>query len=238
MSPGGSALKVPILYFHHVVDGFDHYTNCPPAAFRRFMEAASERFRTVTAADVLRAMETGASLPDNALMITFDDAYRDNLDHAVPILQSLKMCATFFAISDHLGRANTWNGKVGRQAEHMTASELTDLCAAGFEVGSHTRTHRPLTELSPEELEEELAGSRAALEDALCRSIRAVAYPYGLFDAAVESAATRHYAVGFSTGKSRDTDWRRAPLRLRRAFVRSEAPPHEVLGAVAEYLSH
>lgn len=63
--------------------------------------------------------------------------------------------------------------------ELMTWQEVRALRQAGMDVQSHTRHHRVLQTLEPEELEEELRGGRADLEAALDAEVRAVSYPVG-----------------------------------------------------------
>src|SRR5918996_3488079 len=40
--------------------------------------------------------------------ITFDDAYRSALEHAVPVLRELGLPATFFVPTRWIGERNTW----------------------------------------------------------------------------------------------------------------------------------
>jgi peptidoglycan/xylan/chitin deacetylase (PgdA/CDA1 family) len=79
-----------------------------------------------------------------------------------------------------------------------------ELRKAGMDVQSHTRTHRVLQTLNPDELSDELAGSRADLERELGEPTRALAYPVGNpvlgsspIRVAVEKAG---YELGFSNG--------------------------------------
>ena len=78
----------------------------------------------------------------------------------------------------------------------MSWDQLAALAAAGWEIGSHTQTHPHLTELAPDRLAEELAGSRAEIERNLGLPCPAIAYPYGDHDDAVLAAATRGRVLG------------------------------------------
>jgi peptidoglycan/xylan/chitin deacetylase (PgdA/CDA1 family) len=79
----------------------------------------------------------------------------------------------------------------------MSWAQLRELADAGWEIGSHTRTHPRLTQLADEELARELGESREASERALGRPCRSFAYPYGDFDARVVKAAER---AGYEAG--------------------------------------
>jgi peptidoglycan/xylan/chitin deacetylase (PgdA/CDA1 family) len=75
-----------------------------------------------------------------------------------------------------------WDAGVERQhADRLVMSwdQVRALVRAGMDVESHTRHHRVLQTLTPEELRDELAGSRAELEGQLGRRVRAIAYPVG-----------------------------------------------------------
>ena len=61
----------------------------------------------------------------------------------------------------------------------MTWDQIRALARAGMDVESHTRRHRVLQTLAPEQLHDELAGSRTELEAQLGRPVRALAYPVG-----------------------------------------------------------
>ena len=61
----------------------------------------------------------------------------------------------------------------------MTWDQIRALARAGMDVESHTRRHRVLQTLAPEQLEDELLGSRLELEAQLGRPVRALAYPVG-----------------------------------------------------------
>jgi peptidoglycan/xylan/chitin deacetylase (PgdA/CDA1 family) len=77
----------------------------------------------------------------------------------------------------------------------MSEDELRRLDASScVEVGAHTRTHPKLPSLSAGEQADELAGSRARLEQVLGRPVDTFSYPFGAYDANTLSAAA---AAGF-----------------------------------------
>ncbi|PYE54985.1 polysaccharide deacetylase family protein [Deinococcus yavapaiensis] len=142
------------------------------------LRGAGRRF--VTASEVARASGDTAA-------ITFDDGYVDVYDVAFPVLRELGVKATFFVITDKVGHPG-----------YVSWTQLRELQAAGWEIGSHTRSHAALPDLTPDSLERELGGSRDELArrgfDAAC-----VAYPFGLHDARVREVAARFYSCAFTT---------------------------------------
>lgn len=70
--------------------------------FRRQMECLRRRFRPMRMSDVITALETGQTVPADAVVVTFDDGYDDNYRNAFPILRELGIPATFFVSTGHI----------------------------------------------------------------------------------------------------------------------------------------
>ncbi len=61
-------------------------------------------YSTIHFKDYIEFKENGKKLPDNPIIITFDDGYYSNYEYAYPILKELNMKATIFAIGWSVGR--------------------------------------------------------------------------------------------------------------------------------------
>jgi peptidoglycan/xylan/chitin deacetylase (PgdA/CDA1 family) len=68
--------------------------------------------------------------------------------------------------------------------------------AAGMEVGSHTRTHADLSQISENDAYDQIAGSKRELEDLLGCEVRHFCYPFGRFDASHRKIAKQ---AGYTT---------------------------------------
>ncbi len=161
------------------------------------------------------------------LAVTFDDAYRSVAELAAPVLTELGVPATVFAptgfVEDPEPRGwegtSEWAGTRWRdELAVMGWGELGRLAEAGWEIGSHTRTHPWLTRIGADALRDELEGSRVAIQDNLGRACVSLAYPYGSLDARVaEAARAAGYlaAGGLLPGRVSTRD----PLRFPRISV-------------------
>jgi peptidoglycan/xylan/chitin deacetylase (PgdA/CDA1 family) len=154
-------------------------------------------------ATVSEAARLGVS--ERLLVITFDDALASVYRLAFPILTELGAIATVYAPSGPIlrGEPMAWPEVRDHLAtEHaaeldgMTVEELREVAAAGWEVGSHTRTHPWLPRLDAGELRDELVRSRAELRHALDLPCTSLAYPFGAHDDRVVAAAQ---AAGYET---------------------------------------
>ena len=70
---------------------------------------------------------------------------------------------------------------LGLPAPPNTIAQLRAMAEHGVEIGSHTRTHPNLGEITDaEEIYDEVVGGKLELESALGRAVRYFAFPFGL----------------------------------------------------------
>jgi peptidoglycan/xylan/chitin deacetylase (PgdA/CDA1 family) len=185
--------KTLVLCYHAVSETWPATLSVTPRQLREQIEWLLERgYIGATFSEAVATEPT-----DRTLVVTFDDAFRSVLDRAYPILTELGVAATVFVVTDFARDARPlswhgitqWRGAYDEELQGLTWSELGHLAEAGWEVGSHTCSHPPLTQLPDTSLRRELRDSREACEQALERPCRSLAYPYGDFDARVCAAA-------------------------------------------------
>jgi peptidoglycan/xylan/chitin deacetylase (PgdA/CDA1 family) len=182
-------------------------------------------YRPATFTDAVTAPPSG-----RGLAVTFDDAYRSVSELALPLLTELGVPATVFAPTGFVGETtprgwpgtDLWAGTPwAGEITLMDWPDLERLAEAGWEIGSHTRTHPRLPDLDTAELAEELTGSREEIERRLGGSCRSLAYPFGATDRRVARAAgAAGYAAagGLLPGRLSARD----PLRTPRISVGRE----------------
>jgi peptidoglycan/xylan/chitin deacetylase (PgdA/CDA1 family) len=125
--------------------------------------------------------------------VTFDDGYADCLELALPVLQARGVPATVYVVSGAVGGRADWDGG----APVLSVEGLRQLQREGVFVGSHGRTHIRLSRLPEPELESEVRGSKADLEDLLGSAVRHFAYPHHSLDATAIDAVR---AAGYESG--------------------------------------
>jgi GT2 family glycosyltransferase/peptidoglycan/xylan/chitin deacetylase (PgdA/CDA1 family) len=146
-------------------------------------------YQFVNADEFLRFLNGEGGLPRHPLLLTFDDCYEDILAVALPILKERNIPAVAFAVSKCLGGTNDWDKALGApQLRLLDAEGLGKLAAEGIEIGAHSRTHRPLTQVPAEELCAEITGSVDDLEALGLNRPRLFAYPHGENDSKVQQA--------------------------------------------------
>lgn len=112
----------PILTYHRVNDEGDPFFGAlPTGTFERQMRHVARNYRVLPLEDLVERLQRGG-LPRNAVAITFDDGYRDNLTHAAPILSRMGLPATIFLATGFIGTAEVpW---VDRLAQALKKSPV------------------------------------------------------------------------------------------------------------------
>ena len=207
-------LAVPILMYHRVgpiepgAPAITDALTVTPRDFdaqMRWLHAAG--FHAITELELFDALEHGARLPRDPVMITFDDGYRDVLWNAVPLLHRLRMPATAYVITGRIDDGDP---------SFLSWPELRRLEANGVAIGSHTVHHLELPYLSASQALYELEASRLMLQRHLGRPVQWFAYPAGAVDAAVLPLVRRAGYVLAVTTRPGDVQSAAEPYLLHR----------------------
>jgi peptidoglycan/xylan/chitin deacetylase (PgdA/CDA1 family) len=151
--------------------------------------------------------------PGHHVAVTFDDAYVSTVVHAVPECRSRSIPCAVFVPSGYLGKKPGWvTDEYAEFRDHVIIDDrqLLELKDAGVLIGSHTRSHPHLPQCLDQELEEELSGSRSALEKITGASVEMLSLPFGSHDdrvmAAARKAGYRRVFLNIPTSPSTDFD--------------------------------
>jgi len=100
--PAGDGGRLVILMYHKVNPKSDLLgLSISPSFFDYQLAFLKSRYRVISLADALTMISDGIPMGDHAV-ITFDDGYRDNYDHAFPLLRKHGLPATVFVTVDAL----------------------------------------------------------------------------------------------------------------------------------------
>lgn len=193
------AEKAIILTYHSISNG-PGPTSISPATFAMQMETLAHCGYESGTLDQFLAWHAGTAELGRRVFITFDDAFADFAEQAMPIMAGHGFTALMFVPTRHVGGFENWYTSPPTERRLMRRDQILEAAEHGMEFGAHGRTHRALTELAPAEIEAEVAGSGADLARWLGRPIKAFAAPYGAVNAVVIEAIGNHYPVAFGTG--------------------------------------
>jgi peptidoglycan/xylan/chitin deacetylase (PgdA/CDA1 family) len=155
-----------ILYYHSV----------PPGQRTAFASQLDLLLRFAEPIDL--SGNANLIFPTHHVGITFDDAFENFSEVAVPELKARRIPATIFVISNAIGRLF---GDPENPEKTMSLEQLEDLPRDLVTIGSHTSTHPFLPAISRESALQELVNSRLELERILNREVTMFSFPFGGF---------------------------------------------------------
>ncbi|MEJ2575087.1 MAG: polysaccharide deacetylase family protein [Gammaproteobacteria bacterium] len=175
-----------ILLYHHINSETPPSTSVSPAVFRRHLDFLAARgYSVLPLSRILTTLVKGGSLPDKAVAITFDDAYRSVLTTAAPLLEKHGWPFTVFvstqAVDDGYGDYLSWD-------------DLRELIRAGAEIGNHSYSHAHLVRHRAGEsdqqwrarVEADIRRPQRDLHDRLGVTPTLFSYPYGEYTAELQ----------------------------------------------------
>ncbi len=182
-----------VIIYYHAVSAEDKIS------FARQINYLAKHYKVVKLSEILPSVHRYRR---NAVAITFDDAFENLFENAIPILAERLMPAVIFAPAGNLGEMPRWDilpdCKESRE-KVMSREQLIEADTTLTEIHSHTMTHARLTEISPDALWDELIDSKKELEKILGHPVRAISYPHGSCDKAVfEMSQKAGYEYGFT----------------------------------------
>lgn len=211
------------LLYHHIGParpGTKRELTVSPERFERQIRWLARRgYAGIKPSDWLEWIRHGSSLPKKPILLTFDDAYADTADYALPILRKYGFSAAVFVVTERLAGTNTWDEVQGcGTLQLMTAEQIRYWARQGIEFGAHSRTHPHLTKLSASVMKAEVVGSKNDLTALLGYPPVAFAYPYGEYNDAVCDLVRGEFDLAFSVEEGLNY-LSGDPHLLRRAYV-------------------
>lgn len=184
-----------VLTYHSISNGPPPLCTAPDRFAGQLDRLLQGGWRPVTLATAL-AGSLEPPWTDKRFAVTFDDAYRDFLDEALPILQRRAIPTTLFATTA-TDRSHLPGGLTGLPL--LEPAVLRELARQGISFGAHGVRHRDLTQLPSTEQEAELRDGRDQLMEWLGCEVDHLAYPFGRFDEALIKTTTEVYSAAFTT---------------------------------------
>ncbi len=176
--------RLAILGYHKVgppgPEAWETWYYVPEAVFAEQIAAVRQcGWEPIDAAALRSALDGASTPPDRAALVTFDDGYRSVLEFALPVLQQLACPAVLFVPTAFVGGTNEFDRDEEPEESMCDWSELSELSRSGVSIQSHGVSHRTFSDLSDRDRRQELAGSKAQIEERLGAPVDLFAYPYG-----------------------------------------------------------
>lgn len=167
--------KLPILMYHYVeplppkANALTIGLTVTPATFEEHLKNIQDKgYQTITFADLV---QSGSTLPEKPIILTFDDGYADAYSNVFPLLEKYRMKGVFYIIT----------GSVEKPG-YMTWENIKQLSGSGMEIGAHTVSHFELPKLSWNQQTKEIFGSIETIQASLHKKVASLAYPVGRYN--------------------------------------------------------
>jgi peptidoglycan/xylan/chitin deacetylase (PgdA/CDA1 family) len=219
------AAQYPVILTYHSISEGDSPLKVSPSLFTEQMEWLKANVRVVPLGEIVAALPGRRPLPERAVVLTFDDGFRDFYSSAAPVLRRLRLPATVFLPTGYCGKSNCWPSQpawVSREAL-LDWKQVTELVQDGFKIGAHGINHSDLTTLSLEEAEQEISGSKSQIEEHTACQVEFFAYPYGRWSPTLRALVLGNYRAACATAAG---------------VVEPDADPFALPRADAHYVRH
>lgn len=178
--------RLAVLLYHRILpspDPQDVWAVTPSVFDRHLRILAEGGFADVP----LEELEPRRVLTGRKVLIAFDDGYRSVIEHGLPLLQAARRQAAFFLVAGAIGGTSEWERPFRlTPAPIMRWEEARDLVAAGMAIGSHSFTHADLSVADDRTIADEVARSKAVLEERLRVDITTFSVPFGRDDGRID----------------------------------------------------
>lgn len=206
-------VSLPVLNYHSIAADPDSTLMLDPDKFAKQMDyLAKEGYTPLSISDFTLILEKRKPAPPKPVLLTFDDGYADNYEHALPVLKKHGFPATIF-ISP---------GVVGQDGYYLNWEQVKEMHEAGWDIEPHGMTHPHLPQLSAARQKEEITEARRQIEERLGTTADIFCYPYGEFNKqtlAILKEERFRYAFTIQQGRTTSAQ---QPLQLRRIYVNGQ----------------
>ncbi|HEX3045168.1 MAG TPA: polysaccharide deacetylase family protein [Bacillota bacterium] len=215
-------MNIPILCYHRVIPNpTSPYDLTPEQLEAHIQYFKANGYTPITVSQFLEYRKKPALFPEKPLIMTFDDGSQSHYTYMLPIMKKYGLKATFFIFPNAMG---------GSKERWLQWDEVLEISRAGMDIGSHALTHPYLTvrkqngkQMDEAQyqvwLEKEVTQSKKLLEEKLNIPIKSLAYPFGLYNSQVETAAIKagySMLLNINQGLNRPQD---NPYRLKRRIM-------------------
>lgn len=185
-----------MLIYHHVATDTPRVTSVTPTELRAHLQYLRDQQFDVIGLDVLiDALKTGKPVPDNAVVITFDDSYANNFTAAHPILQEFGYPYTIFISPGSIDKAD------GPLLNWQQVKQMSD---DGVLVANHAMWHEHMAHPQAgesnadwrERMKQSILQAEAAIQQHTGQNHKWLAYPYGEYSAELEQLVTELGFIG------------------------------------------
>jgi len=189
---------------------------------QHFRYLLTEGYTPILLSDLLEGYTNNTSLPENPVLITFDDGYRNNYEIAYPLAEKYQVKMNLFLVPSFIIQ--------GRYKGQPTIGleDIRRMDPGLVEIGLHSFGHRNYSLMDPAEIEKDLDNCFMAFRHMDIDYQPCLAYPYGAWpkgpdqDLFLRILQAKGIRLAFRIGNRLNTLPLRQPFLIQRIDVRGD----------------
>ncbi len=167
-----------VLMYHHIKPNKNDGLCVSTHNFDRHLNYLKQNnYHIISGKDLYNHLKSKSKLPINSVLITFDDAYQNFAEQALPILNKYNMPALVFVPTAYIGEVNKWDQG---QEPLMNADTLKSL-PPKVDLALHCHQHINYGKSMLNLIEDDIVSAGRTLDSLGIVYIPFLAYPYGAF---------------------------------------------------------
>ena len=168
---------LPILMYHKVsLDSNDALTVSVENLERQFKYFSEHNYINLPLGQIID--KSYVKLPKRVFVLTFDDAYLNNLEYLYPLLQKYNYHVTIMLPVGFIGKTNEWDGG---SEPLMDYGQLLSMDSRYVSFGLHTYSHSSVKTMDIDDIAADIEKCKRELNDHGINFLPVLAYPYGRF---------------------------------------------------------
>lgn len=172
-----------VILTYHSISKNKNFFNVTESDFKMQIKQIIKNYNPISLKDLNNFLDRKNKIDNPSFLLTFDDGYRDVLK-VKDFLNSLAIKPTIFVLSEP---KKVRRDVLENNSQLLATKDIKQLIKLGWEIGSHSATHKLLTDLKDSELKEEVLESKITLEKSLSIKVKYFAYPKGRYSKEVLS---------------------------------------------------
>lgn len=166
------------------------------------LEYLISKYQPTTASALQSHLAGEKSIQKNSFIITFDDGYED-IYSSKKMFKNMGIKPCVFLIGNYM---HPEQSKLGASRKMLSKYQIKKLMADGWEIGCHSANHPKLSQLSTQQMKQEIVDVKKTMEKDLGRPIEYFAYPHGDYNQKVlQIVKSAGYKMGFTVDSGNAT---------------------------------
>jgi peptidoglycan/xylan/chitin deacetylase (PgdA/CDA1 family) len=185
----------PVILNYHSIGSDRWFHTVTKEEFKKQIDYLAGNCTFIELNDLYLWMKGKKDLPRNAVVLTFDDGYR-NILTVKTFLSKYNIKPGLFLLSEP---KKVERKELGSDLELLSTGDIKELIDAGWIIGCHSATHTNFFTLNEEQIKNEVITAKDNLQKEIGTQIRYFAYPRGRYtQKVIDGIKKAGYVLGLS----------------------------------------